>query len=80
MESMYLLIPVSLVLVLAIGGLLAWSVLGGQFDDLEGEGERILDDDAGTPPASGARAGADATVAEPSSSRHGPRDNASVRR
>ena len=45
MESLYLLIPLSLVLVLAIGGLLAWAVLGGQFEDLEREGQRILEDD-----------------------------------
>lgn len=44
MESLYILIPLSIVLVLAIGGLLAWSVLGGQFDDLEDEGRRIFDD------------------------------------
>ncbi|MCU0952754.1 MAG: cbb3-type cytochrome oxidase assembly protein CcoS [Burkholderiaceae bacterium] len=45
MESMYLLIPVSLLLVLGIGGVLAWSVLGGQFDDLDAEGRRILGED-----------------------------------
>lgn len=45
MDSLYLLIPLSLVLVLAIGGLLAWSVLSGQFDDLDSEGRRILDED-----------------------------------
>jgi cbb3-type cytochrome oxidase maturation protein len=45
MDSLYLLIPLSLVLVLAIGGLLAWSVLSGQFDDLDNEGRRILDED-----------------------------------
>jgi cbb3-type cytochrome oxidase maturation protein len=45
MESLYLLIPVSIVIVLVIGGLLAWSVLGGQFDDIEVEGRRILDDE-----------------------------------
>jgi cbb3-type cytochrome oxidase maturation protein len=45
MDSLYLLIPLSLLIVLAIGGLLAWSVLGGQFDDLDAEGRRILDDD-----------------------------------
>jgi cbb3-type cytochrome oxidase maturation protein len=39
------------VLVLGIGGLLAWAVLGGQFEDLEAEGRRILDDD--TPPDAG---------------------------
>jgi cbb3-type cytochrome oxidase maturation protein len=47
MDSLYLLIPLSLLLVLGIGGLLAWSVLSGQFDDLDGEGRRILDDAAG---------------------------------
>jgi len=45
MESLYLLIPLSLLIVLAIGGLLAWSVLGGQFDELDAEGRRILEDD-----------------------------------
>lgn len=45
MDSLYLLIPLSIVLVLAIGGLLAWSVLSGQFDDLDSEGRRILDED-----------------------------------
>ena len=44
MESLFLLIPLSLVLVLLIGGVLAWAVLSGQFEDLEGEGRRILDD------------------------------------
>jgi len=54
MESLYLLIPVSLVIVLLIGGLLVWSVLGGQFDDLDAEGRRILDQDhaEAQPPAS----------------------------
>jgi cbb3-type cytochrome oxidase maturation protein len=45
MDSLYLLIPISLVLVLLIGGLLAWAVLTGQFENLEAEGARILDDD-----------------------------------
>jgi cbb3-type cytochrome oxidase maturation protein len=44
MESLFLLIPLSLVLVLLIGAVLAWAVLSGQFDDLEAEGRRILDD------------------------------------
>ncbi len=44
MESLYLLIPLSVLLVLGIGGLLAWSVMSGQFDELEREGERILDE------------------------------------
>ena len=42
MESLYLLIPLSAVLVLAIIGVFGWALFGGQFDDLEGEAERIL--------------------------------------
>ncbi len=44
MDALYILIPLSLVLVLAIGAVLAWSVLSGQFDDLDAEGRRILDE------------------------------------
>ena len=44
MDALYLLIPLSLLLILGIGAVLAWSVLSGQFDELEGEGRRILDD------------------------------------
>lgn len=43
MEVLYLLIPFSALLVLAILALFAWALRGGQFDDLEREGERILD-------------------------------------
>ena len=46
MESLYLLIPISAVLVLAILGVFAWAVNRGQFEDLDHEGERILTDDA----------------------------------
>jgi cbb3-type cytochrome oxidase maturation protein len=46
MDILYLLIPLSAVLVLAIIGVFAWALHGGQFDDLEQEGERILDADA----------------------------------
>ena len=45
MESLYLLIPVSVVLVFVIAGLFWWSVRSGQFDDLEGPAHRILMDD-----------------------------------
>jgi cbb3-type cytochrome oxidase maturation protein len=51
MDSLYLLIPLSIVLVLAIGALLVWAVMSGQFEDLESEGKRILDDDEPPPPA-----------------------------
>lgn len=48
MESLYLLIPVSVVLVFVIAGLFWWSVRSGQFDDLEGPAHRILMDDEKT--------------------------------
>ncbi|TXI76285.1 MAG: cbb3-type cytochrome oxidase assembly protein CcoS [Dechloromonas sp.] len=45
MESVYLLIPVSVILVFLIAGVFWWSVRSGQFDDLEGPGFRVLMDD-----------------------------------
>jgi cbb3-type cytochrome oxidase maturation protein len=45
METLYLLIPVSVVLVFLIGVVFWWSVRSGQFDDMEGPGHRILMDD-----------------------------------
>jgi cbb3-type cytochrome oxidase maturation protein len=50
MDSLYLLIPISILLVLGIGALLAWAVLSGQFEDLEQEGARILDEEHAAPP------------------------------
>jgi len=45
MESLYLLIPVSVLLVFAIGVLFWWSLKSGQMEDLEGPAYRILMDD-----------------------------------
>ena len=45
MEILFLLIPLSVVLVLLIGAGFWWSVKSGQFDDLEGPAYRILADD-----------------------------------
>jgi cbb3-type cytochrome oxidase maturation protein len=45
MDILYLLIPVSLVLVFAVIGLFWWALQAGQFDNIEREGERILDRD-----------------------------------
>lgn len=42
MDILFLLIPLSVVLVFLIIGVFAWAVHSGQFDDLEREGERIL--------------------------------------
>jgi cbb3-type cytochrome oxidase maturation protein len=46
MDVLYLLIPLSVLLVFTLLGLFAWSLSGGQFDDLEREGGRILEDEA----------------------------------
>jgi cbb3-type cytochrome oxidase maturation protein len=45
MEILLLLIPLSVVLVFAIGAGFWWCVQSGQFDDLEGPAHRILADD-----------------------------------
>ncbi len=45
MESLYLLIPLSVLLVLGLVAMFGWALFGGQFDDLEREGHRILADD-----------------------------------
>jgi len=45
MEILYLLVPLSVVLVLIILAGLWFAIEKGQFDDLESEGERILRDD-----------------------------------
>lgn len=45
MESVYLLIPVSVILVVGIAIAFWWSVRSGQFDDLEGPGFRVLMDE-----------------------------------
>ena len=45
MEILYLLVPVSVVLVLLIGYLFWWSIDHGQFDDLDSPARRILEED-----------------------------------
>ena len=45
MDILYLLIPLSAVLVLLVLGVFGWAVHRGQFEDLEREGERILEPD-----------------------------------
>jgi len=48
MESLFLLIPLSLVFIGLIGAILYWAIQSGQYDDLEKPGHDILldDDDA----------------------------------
>jgi len=44
-DILFILIPLSVALALAILGALAWAVWRGQFEALEAEGERILQAD-----------------------------------
>ena len=45
MDILYLMIPLSLLLIVLIVGSAIWAVLTGQFDDLDSPPRRILDDD-----------------------------------
>lgn len=45
MEIIYLLIPLSVILVGVIIWVFLWAIRSGQFDDLEGPAHRILMDD-----------------------------------
>lgn len=49
MDILFLLVPVSVLLALAVMGVLAWAVWSGQFEDMEREGERILQSGAENP-------------------------------
>ena len=51
MDILFLLIPLSVVLVFLIGLVFWWSVRSGQFDDLEGPAYRVLMDDDRPPKA-----------------------------
>jgi cbb3-type cytochrome oxidase maturation protein len=53
MEVIYLLIPVSLLLVGAMAWFFLWSVRSGQFDDMDGPAHQILMDDDRPGPTSG---------------------------
>ena len=46
MDMLYLLIPLSALLILGILAVFAWALHGGQFDDLELEGQRLLAEDS----------------------------------
>ena len=45
MDILFLLVPLSVLLALAVMGVLAWAVWSGQFEELEVEGERIFQTD-----------------------------------
>ncbi|MBC8036018.1 MAG: cbb3-type cytochrome oxidase assembly protein CcoS [Rhizobiales bacterium] len=61
MDILYLLIPLSSVLVLLILGIFAWALQAGQFDDLAQQAEQIMDgvgeplDSRQPPPATSAQ-------------------------
>lgn len=48
MESVFILIPISIVLAFLIAYFFWWSGKNGQFDDLEGPAHRIIMDDDST--------------------------------
>lgn len=48
LDSMFLLIPLSLLFVFAIAGALWWAIFSGQFENTNKEGESILHDDDST--------------------------------
>jgi cbb3-type cytochrome oxidase maturation protein len=45
MDVLYLLVPLSVVLVFLVLAALGWAIYRGQFEDVDREGERILDHD-----------------------------------
>lgn len=66
MDILYLLIPLSLVLVFLIAALFWWSLKSGQYEDLDGPGYRILMDDDRTDAAT--------KIATVDSDQHAPGD------
>lgn len=44
MDVLFLLVPISVLLALAVLAVLAWAVWSGQFEDMESEGQRIFHD------------------------------------
>ncbi|MBL8485332.1 MAG: cbb3-type cytochrome oxidase assembly protein CcoS [Rhodocyclaceae bacterium] len=65
MEIMYLLIPLSIVLVFLIGVVFWWSLRSGQFDDLEGPAYRVVMDDDRAPAEDAAKTDPDAAGQAP---------------
>ena len=45
MEVLYMLLPLSLLFVMVIGGVLWWAIFSGQYDDPDQAGRSILEDD-----------------------------------
>jgi cbb3-type cytochrome oxidase maturation protein len=53
MDILYLLIPLSVVLVFVIGAVFWWAVGSGQFEDMEGPAHRVVADDDAPPGTAG---------------------------
>ena len=53
MDILFLLIPLSVVLVFVIGVVFWWSIRHGQFEDMEGPAYRVLMDDDSTDQSGG---------------------------
>ena len=51
MDVLFTLIPLSIALVFVVIAVLCWAVFSGQFDDVDAEGGRIIEDDESRPPA-----------------------------
>ncbi|MGE4124333.1 MAG: cbb3-type cytochrome oxidase assembly protein CcoS [Pusillimonas sp.] len=51
MGALYLLLPISLILVIVIGVAFWWAIFAGQFDDTDAAARSILDDDDSTGPS-----------------------------
>jgi cbb3-type cytochrome oxidase maturation protein len=45
LESLYLLIPIALIFIIIVAALLIWSINRGQYDDLDNDAWRALNDD-----------------------------------
>jgi cbb3-type cytochrome oxidase maturation protein len=45
MDSIYILIPLGVVIAFVIGGVFFWAMSAGQFDDLDDEGRTVVKDD-----------------------------------
>ena len=76
MESLYLLIPVAIIVVVVSVSVFFWAVKSGQYDDLDTEGHRILFDDDPPPQHSTDQPSSDPTASgeAPSSAQGKPRD------
>lgn len=49
MDILFLLVPVSVLLALGVMAVLAWAVWSGQFEDVEKEGQRIVQEEMQKP-------------------------------